>query len=50
MGFTPSQVDQMSLWEFAACHEAFKAFHGIEKKPAPMDEATMRELGIEGFD
>lgn len=32
IGFTPEQVDRMSLWEFTACVEGYRAAH------APSDE------------
>ncbi len=35
MGFAPDQVDRMSLWQFMACLDGWKAAHGVEEKPAP---------------
>ena len=37
MGFTPAQVDEMSMWEFAACAEGFNRAHG-DGKPKPPTE------------
>lgn len=34
MGFTPRQVDDMSLWEMAACVEGYTKANGGEVKPA----------------
>lgn len=30
MGFTPSQVDDMSLWELSACGEGWQKANGAE--------------------
>jgi hypothetical protein len=40
----------MTLWEFQACMEGWKAAHAAEERPPIMDDDTARELGIEGFD
>ena len=51
MGFTPAQVNAMSLWEFAACREGWAQAHGGGSAPAApndMDLAQLRALGIEG--
>ncbi|MBZ4023248.1 hypothetical protein CKO11_12345 [Rhodobacter sp. TJ_12] len=46
MGFTPEQVKRMSFWEFWACFEGFKAFHGVKsEQTASLDR--LRELGVE---
>jgi hypothetical protein len=49
MGFAPEQVDRMSLWQFMACLDAWKAAHGVEDKPeAPTAEEyydMVRRLG-----
>lgn len=37
MGFSPAQVDQMSMWEFIACVEGWNKAHG-SSKPAPPSE------------
>ncbi|MGB0855028.1 MAG: hypothetical protein ACPGSI_17155 [Pikeienuella sp.] len=50
MGFTPAQVDEMSLWEFSCCRSAYSAHHGGEtQKRGDIEEDRLRELGIEGF-
>jgi hypothetical protein len=51
MGFAPSQVDVMSLWEFAACVDGYVAAHGGKQQSegAPMSLERARDLGIEGF-
>lgn len=33
MGFDPSLVDAMSLWQFLACLDGWKAANGVEEKP-----------------
>lgn len=47
MGFRPSDVDQMGLWEFTCC------LAGFQKKDAPsgegMTDEEARALGITGF-
>lgn len=49
MGFMPRQVDEMDLWEFAACVEGWRAVHGAaEDEGEPMSIDRMRELGIVG--
>lgn len=51
MGFTPREVDQMSLWEFAACVAGFAEFHGGKKRQGrAMTEAQMKQAGIVGCD
>lgn len=52
MGFTPRQVDQMSMWEFLACLDGYaEANSGEARKDRGdgMGEDRMRDLGIEGF-
>ena len=50
MGFAPAHVDDMTMWEFHHCLQAFEEFHSTEEKPAPeMGEDRLAELGIEGF-
>lgn len=52
MGFTPEQVDRMSLWQFLACLDGFRASRGERPRAAPgegFDEHELRALGVEGF-
>lgn len=45
MGFTPRDVDAMSLWEFVACADGWrKAQPGYEDKPPPPTEEEHEEL------
>lgn len=37
MGFTPAQVDQMSVWEFGALVQGYNRAHS-ENKPEPPSE------------
>lgn len=50
MGFTPRQVDDMSLWEFRACVRGYNAAQGGDPLAEPMSDERAAELGIEGFD
>lgn len=51
MGFTPAQVDRMTLWEFMACLDGYVASQGGEatRPAADIDDDRLRALGIEGF-
>ena len=51
MGFTPQQVNKMSLWEFLACSESYAEAHGGKKSGGDGDfeEHELRAMGIEGF-
>jgi len=50
MGFTPRDVDDMTLWEFNCCVEGYRKAHAAEKEAPPeMDDERLAELGIEGF-
>lgn len=51
MGFSPEQVDRMTIAEFVACSRGFAKAHGAkESKPlGDMEDADLRRLGIEGF-
>mgnify|MGYP005994845155 CR=1 FL=1 len=50
MGFTPREVDAMSLWEFMACCDGFRSANGGSKGPSgDLSEDELREMGIEGF-
>lgn len=50
MGFCPRQVDAMTLWEFMACVDGWKAANQTDEQAAPaMDDETASLLGIEGF-
>ncbi|MBD0416503.1 hypothetical protein [Oryzicola mucosus] len=33
MGYTPDQIDRMSLWEFSACQSAWMKANGPEQEP-----------------
>lgn len=41
----------MSLWEFHACMDGLRVFHGGKKKDMTGDlsEERLRELGVVGF-
>ena len=50
MSYTPRDVDDMTLWEFACCTDGFrKANQTEEPAPPPMADGDLSELGIEGF-
>lgn len=46
MGFTPAQVDEMSLWEFASCAEGYRRANSVEPKPPPPTPEEFR-AGVE---
>lgn len=50
MGFTPEQVDRMTLWQFLAVVEGWRLGHG-GKKPAEHSidytDAQLRAMGID---
>lgn len=48
MGFTPREVDAMSLWEFTACADGFRNESG-GRSDGTMSDDRMKELGIEGM-
>jgi len=50
MGFSPRDVDDMTLWEFNACADGYRKAHATEEQaPPPMADDALAELGIEGF-
>lgn len=50
MGFSPRDVDDMTLWEFQCCAEGYREAHSTEQEAAPeMDDDRLAALGIEGF-
>lgn len=48
MGFSPRDVDEMSLWEFVACQKAYAKAHGAkdDRSGDAMSESRMRDLGL----
>lgn len=50
MGFSPRDVDDMTLWEFACCVEGYRKANQAEEDPAPpMSDDDLVKFGIEGF-
>lgn len=50
MGFSPREVDDMTVWEFIACAEGVKESRKTEEDaPPPMGDEDLAALGIEGF-
>lgn len=50
MGFAPSQIDQMSVWEFECCIAPhLKNSKNGNDNELLDDDAFWREQGIEGF-
>lgn len=49
MGFSPQQVDGMSLWQFTACLEGFAIRNGIKPKGRDISDDRLAEMGIAGF-
>lgn len=52
-GFTPAQVDQMSLWEFSCVMAGLAEMHGGKSGTAggepPFTDEELRNMGIVGF-
>lgn len=49
MGFTPSEVNKMSLWEYMAVLEGHRVANGGAKKAEEISDDELSRLGIEGF-
>lgn len=47
MGFTPRQIDEMSVWEFVACSDGYSG--KSRRSEADIDESRLAAMGIEGF-
>lgn len=50
MGFTPAQINEMSVWEFMACCEGFRISKGGKPASREISEDELRDMGVEGFD
>ncbi|MGV1920464.1 MULTISPECIES: hypothetical protein [unclassified Agrobacterium] len=49
-GVIHRDVGAMTLWEFACAQDGFRIANRSSEAAAPaMDDATLSELGIEGF-
>ncbi len=51
-GFSPAEVDAMSLWQFACAMEAFAAPPRAGSPAGPdmeLTEEDLAELGVDGF-
>lgn len=44
MGFTPRQVDEMSLWELTACADGYAKANGASTKAEALGEDEHEEL------
>jgi hypothetical protein len=51
MGFTPRDVDRMTLWEMMACQDGYATAHNAgDKQDAPeLTDDWLSAEGIEGF-
>ena len=50
MGFSPRDIDDMTLWEFDCCLAGYhKAHSSDDATPPPMADERLAELGIAGF-
>lgn len=49
MGFSPRDVDQMTIWEFSVVADAHAQARGKKRKGKALDEQRLAEMGIEGF-
>lgn len=49
MGLTPGQVNEMSVWQFGVCVEAWNEAHGEQTiEPPSFDEFQRMKAGIDG--
>ena len=44
LGFTPRDIDGMTLAEFDACAEGWKRANGAEEKPEPPSDENFEKL------
>lgn len=44
MGFTPAQINDMSLWEFAACTNGYRRAHSPEERLPPPTPEEFRKM------
>lgn len=50
MGFSPVEVDRMSLWQFSAALHGWQIANGQKERPVgDIADERLREMGIEGF-
>jgi hypothetical protein len=50
VGYSPRDIDDMTLWEFACCMEGYRKAHASEEEAPPaMTDDIAADLGIEGF-
>ncbi|TBC01421.1 hypothetical protein ELH34_37445 [Rhizobium ruizarguesonis] len=50
IGYSPRDIDDMTLWEFACCSEGYRKAHASEEPPPPpMGDDELADLGIVGF-
>ena len=53
MGFSPSQVREMSLWDFMACSDGWQLANGAKEAPGgggELSDSQLADMGIEGFE
>jgi hypothetical protein len=50
MGYSPRDIDDMTLWEFDCCLAGYRKAHSSEDTTPPMSDERLAELGIAGFD
>ena len=50
MGFSPREIDEMTLWEFDCCMAGYQQANlRDDDTPPPMADERLAELGIAGF-
>lgn len=52
MGWTPRQLDAVTMWEFSSAWGGYKGFHAAQEEDMPppeMSDERLKELGIVGF-
>lgn len=49
MGFSPNEVDRMSLFKFLACCDGVALANGAKRRGEEVSNDDLAAMGIEGF-
>ncbi|MBA4797017.1 MAG: hypothetical protein H2043_06415 [Rhizobiales bacterium] len=49
MGYSPADVDEMTLWEFECCVVGWRRANGVKDPTPTMSPEKAAALGIAGF-
>lgn len=49
MGFSPTQVNAMTLWEFYAASDGYSLANGGKRRGGDISDDDLAEMGIVGF-